>query len=337
MNRRTFLSRTGLAAAATITGPASGPAQNESPRPVLDAATPAGPFTLSLSQWAFHRAIFGDARDDYAAFIHALHHTPDAVLRGPMDPRDIVFRAQELGVHVVDLVNILWFGHGADQPWLADFQARARDANVRFGVFMCDELGQLGAASRSDRDASVSAHVRWMETAAQLGCPFLRVNPYGEGTYLEQCQRGAESLHRLAQASSGFGLEILVENHGHPGGNAGWLTMLIEMADHPRVGSFTDFDNFFMGGWNLVPERRYDRLQGMLDLAPYTKAVSAKSFDFGPDGEETTIDYHQCLQAVYDAGFRGLVSAEYEGKRLSEFDGSKATLALLRREQNRFA
>ena len=326
MNRRSFIEGLGIAGAAAVTGVGARASEG------LRGETP---FTLSLSQWGFHRAIFGNAREDYAWFIHALHHEPDAVLQGSMDPRDIVFRAQELGVAMVDLVNILWFGHGDDRSWLNDFKVRAGDAGVGFGVLMCDELGKIGAASQAERDEAVAKHVRWMETAAVLGCPFLRVNPYGDGTYLEQCQRGAESLHRLAERSAEFGLEVLVENHGHPGGNAGWLTMLLDMADHPRVGCYTDFDNFFMGGWNLVPERRYDRLQGMLDLAPYTKAVSAKSLRFGPDGEETTINFRECLQTVWDAGFRGIVCGEYEGDELSEFEGARKTLELLRRENAR--
>lgn len=328
MKRRTFLENMGIAGVATALG---------APLTTRSQSSLAKPFTIGLSQWAYHRAIFGDARDNYNEFIKTLHSAPDDVLRGDMDPRDIVVRARELDVGVVDLVNITWFGHGQDAPWLREFKAKAADHDVTFGVLMCDQLGDVGSATQAGRDKSFEGHLRWMETAAELGCPFLRANPYGEGTYLEQCQRGAETLHRLAEKSADYGLEILVENHGHPGGNAAWVAMLIEMADHPRLGAYTDFDNFFMGGWGLNPERRYDRHQGMLDLAPYTKAVSAKSHDFGPDGEETTIDYHQCLQVVLDAGFTGLVTAEFEGNRLSEPEGSRLTVELLRREQKRFS
>ena len=325
MNRREFVKGLGVAGAATLAGNRLGAAS-----PVLANL----PFTISISQWAYHRAIFGNSRENYNEFIATLLSSPDDVLRGEMDPRDIVWRARELDVGVVDLVNILWFGHGQDRAWLNDFKARATDANVTFGVLMCDQCGNMDAA---ERKRSLEAHLRWMETAAELGCPFLRANPYGDGTYLEQCQRGAETLHVLAERSADFGLEVIVENHGHPGSNGAWLAMLIEMADHPRLGTYTDLDNFFMGGWNLVPERRYDRVQGLIDLAPYTKAISAKTHDFGPEGEETTIDYHACLKILLDAGFTGLVGAEFEGNRHSEAEGARLTVELLRREPLLFA
>lgn len=193
--RREFVQTLGVAGAAALTGQA------------LQAVTPpasASPFTISLSLWAFHRAIFGPARDDYQQFIATLLSSPDDVLQSDMDPRDIVWRAREMDVNVVDLVNILWFGHGQDRPWLNDFKSKAKDANVTFGVLMCDQLGQIAAAAATERQQSVEGHTRWMETAAALGCPFLRVNPYGQGSYLEQCQRGAETLHTLAERSADY-------------------------------------------------------------------------------------------------------------------------------------
>lgn len=325
MNRREFIQRSAAIGASVAVG-----------ETIVGKEIAAKPlFELALSQWAFRRAILGNARDDNSKFIETLHRSPDAVLLGEMDPRDIVVRARELGVDYVDLVNILWFGHGKDAPWLKEFKRRAANEGVGFGVLMCDELGKIGAEKKADRDASVARHVEWLETAAELGCLYLRVNAYGDGNYLEQCRRSSESLHRLGEASMKYGVEILVENHGHPGSNGAWLAMLMEMANHPRVGTYTDFDNFFMGGWGLNPERRYDRLQGMLDLAPYTRAVSAKSHDLGTDGEETTINFNQCLRTLLDEGFRGLVCAEHEGTRLSEYEGSRLTIELLKRERKK--
>jgi len=294
-------------------------------------------FDISLSQWSFHRAIFGNARENYSQFIHTLHNDPDAVLTGDMDPRDIVKKARELEVDAVDLVNILWFGHAQDQPWLKEFKQRADDVGVAFVCLMCDELGKIGASEKSVRSTVIEKHLVWMETAAKLGCTQFRVNPYGEGTYLEQLKQCAESLHILAERASSFDLELLIENHGHPGGNGAWMSMLVEMTAHPNLGILADFDNFFMGGWNLVPERRYDREQGMLDLAPHTRAVSAKSFAFDEDGSEQVIDFEMCMRILLDQGFRGVVSAEFEGNNETEAEGAQKTVTLLKHLRNKLA
>ena len=66
-------------------------------------------------------------------------------------------------------------------------------------------------------------------------------------------------------------------------------------------------------------------------MMPLARAVSAKSNDFDPRGNETTTDYPRMLRIVVESGYRGRVGIEYEGSRLSERDGVDATLRLLRR------
>ena len=62
---------------------------------------------------------------------------------------------------------------------------------------------------------------------------------------------------------------------------------------------------------------------------PAAKAVSAKSYDFDENGNETTIDYARMLDIVKSAGYSGYIGVEYEGNRLSEEEGILATKDLL--------
>ncbi|MER2490561.1 sugar phosphate isomerase/epimerase family protein [Catenovulum sediminis] len=286
---------------------------------------------ISLSQWSFHRAILGNSKNNYAEFIKTLHSEPDEVLQGSLDPRDICRTARILGVSHIDLVNVLFFGHAQDKNWLKEFKNRARDHQVHFQLLMCDETGQLGATSKTVRNKSIEQHLPWLEAAAYLGCKQLRVNAYGEGSYLQQLDQCADSLSQLADAAQQHNLELLVENHGFASNNGAWLAMLIEHTKHSNLGVFTDLDNFFMGGWGLNPPRLYDRIQGLYDLAPYTRGVSAKTHDFDLSGNETTIDYQQCFSIFETHGFNGFYSAEFEGDRMSETQGSEATLALIKK------
>ena len=62
---------------------------------------------------------------------------------------------------------------------------------------------------------------------------------------------------------------------------------------------------------------------------PYAKGVSAKSHDFDEKGNEIHTDFKRMLKIVKDAGYRGYIGVEYEGKGLGEAEGILATKKLL--------
>ena len=48
-------------------------------------------------------------------------------------------------------------------------------------------------------------------------------------------------------------------------------------------------------------------------MMPYAKGVSAKSYTFDKDGNETKMDYERILKIVKDAGYTGHIGIEFEG------------------------
>jgi len=62
---------------------------------------------------------------------------------------------------------------------------------------------------------------------------------------------------------------------------------------------------------------------------PFAKGVSAKSYDFDEQGNETKIDYRRMMKVVLAANYHGFVGIEYEGGRLDEYAGIRATKKLL--------
>jgi sugar phosphate isomerase/epimerase len=87
-----------------------------------------------------------------------------------------------------------------------------------------------------------------------------------------------------------------------------------------------DFGNFWINETEC-----YDYYQGVEELMPYAKGVSAKSYDFDEGGNETTLDYERLIRIVTSAGYDGYIDVEYEGIRLTEPEGIRATKALLER------
>ena len=62
---------------------------------------------------------------------------------------------------------------------------------------------------------------------------------------------------------------------------------------------------------------------------PYAKAVSAKSHEFDEMGNEVKTDYRRMLDIVLGSGYSGYIGIEYEGGKLTEPAGIKATRDLL--------
>jgi sugar phosphate isomerase/epimerase len=64
---------------------------------------------------------------------------------------------------------------------------------------------------------------------------------------------------------------------------------------------------------------------------PYAKGVSAKTHDFNDAGNEVNTDFERILKIVKNAGYRGYIGIEYEGRETGEIEGIKLTKKLLQR------
>jgi sugar phosphate isomerase/epimerase len=189
-----------------------------------------------------------------------------------------------------------------------------------------DDQGILGDPDAKKRSLAVDNHRKWIEAAQRLGCESIRVNPYSDDTLPpeEQAKLLVDGLGQLVDVGAKEKVNVIVENHGHMSSNGAWLAGVVRKVDRPTCGTLPDFGNFHLDGG-----KQYDRYKGVAELMPYAKGVSAKSYDFDADGNETTIDYRKMVKIVLDAGYDGYFGVEYEGPRLSEPDGILATKKLL--------
>jgi sugar phosphate isomerase/epimerase len=163
-----------------------------------------------------------------------------------------------------------------------------------------------------------------VEAAKFLGCHSIRVNARSQGTWEEQMKLAADGIRSLCEFAVDYEINVIVENHGGLSSNGEWLSGVMKMIDHPWAGTLPDFGNF-----RINENEEYDRYKGVAEMMPFAKGVSAKSYGFDEEGNEIRTDYYKMLQIVKDAGFTGYVGIEYEGDELSEFDGIRATKALL--------
>ena len=143
-----------------------------------------------------------------------------------------------------------------------------------------------------------------------------------------------DGLTQLSTYTKDHNINIIVENHGGPSSNAALLAEVMEKVGMDNCGTLPDFGNFCIkredgSYYESKCLEEYDRYKGMEELMPYAKGVSAKSYDFDAQGNETQMDYQRIMDIVIDAGYSGYVGVEYEGSQLSEEEGILATKRLL--------
>lgn len=257
-------------------------------------------FRISLAEWSLNRAIFAKQLDhlDFARVAR-----------------------RDFGIEAVEYVNVFFKDRARDQAYLTEMNRRANGEGVYQHLIMCDGEGRLGDPDASKRSQAVENHRKWLEAAKVLGCATIRVNAASDGSFDEQQKLAAAGLRALTELAAPMKLNVIVENHGGLSSNGRWLAGVMRLVDHPLCGTLPDFGNFY----------DYDRYQGVADMMPFAKAVSAKSHDFDGFGEETSKDYRRLLRTVTEAGFRSWIGIEYEGDRLPERIGIQRTLELLQR------
>ncbi len=257
-------------------------------------------FQISLAEWSLNRALFG----------------------GKLEHLDFPETArQEFGIDGIELVNQFMMKKAKDQAYLAEFKRRADGEGVKVLLIMCDGEGALGDPDATKRLQAVMNHHQWADAAKFFGCHSIRVNAdaKGQGSFEEQQKRAADGLRSLSEYCGKLGLNCIVENHGGLSSNGAWLSGVMRLVGRPNCGTLPDFGNF----------TTYDRYQGVTEMMPFAKAVSAKTNAFDAAGNCVETDYRRMLKIVLAAGYRGYFGIEYEGGKLPEPEGIRATKALL--------
>ncbi|MCH1385307.1 MAG: sugar phosphate isomerase/epimerase [Flavobacteriaceae bacterium] len=269
---------------------------------------------LSLAQWSLNKSING----------------------GVLDPYDFAKVASEYGFSGLEYVTQLYkeiYSKTDKTKAIETFVKKSLHESQKYGLenvlIMVDDEGDLSIDNQSERLLSIENHKRWVDAAAQMGCHSIRVNLYGTTKIDRWKDVSKESLLKLSEYASSSKINILVENHGGLSSNAKLLMEVINDINLPNCRTLPDFGNFCIEKKGDECIYEYDKYVGVEELLSKPGAVSAKSYDFDNQGNETTIDYQRMLDMVNKSGYTGYIGVEYEGNRLSEKDGILATKKLI--------
>ncbi|MCX2678837.1 sugar phosphate isomerase/epimerase [Galbibacter sp. EGI 63066] len=325
MKRRNFIKNTSQASLAiSFLGIYACKDKSQKRKEALEEAIAFEPFfKLSLAQWSIHKMIWEEG----------------------FNPLDFAKKAKKWGFTGLEYVNQLynkWFEEKGNTPesiqqLMKELKMRSDDLGMENQIMMTDfhdETGILSTADKAIREKSIENHKTWIDATSTLGCHSIRLNLFGTLDADEWKRSSVESLSRLSDYAAERNVNVIVENHGYLSSNAALLAEVMKEVNKENCGTLPDFGNFCLRRegnemWETPCIEEYDMYKGVEEMMPFAKGVSAKSFNFDENGNETTIDFLKMMKIVKDAGYTGYVGVEYEGDVLSEEKGILATKALL--------
>ena len=269
---------------------------------------------ISLAEWSVHKAIKEDST---------------------LNPDDFPNIAADYGISAIEWVSQFYKSHGTDASYWNAQRKKCDSIGLKSVLIMVDDEGDLGSADASARKTAVENHYKWIDAAAILGCHSIRLNAFGDGTKDDMRAAMIESLKQLCLYAAKQSINVIIENHGLYSSDAQWVASVIKGVDMPNCGTLPDFGNWCTSQkWGSIQvekkcETPYDPYQGVSELLPFAKGVSAKSYGFDASGNETTIDYSRMIKLVKESNFEGYIGIEFEGNSLTEPEGIKATKALI--------
>ena len=255
-------------------------------------------YKISLAEWSLHRAI-GKGTISNLDF-----------------PR---ITKKTYGLDAVEYVSTFFKGKGEDTAYLTALKDSCNKYGVKSLMIMVDGEGSLADTSKAARTKAIENHYKWVKAAKFLGCHSIRVNAAGRGTMGQMQAAAIDGLGRLSEYAAGFGINVIVENHGGNSSYGKWLAEIMKTINKPNCGTLPDLGNFY----------EYDRYKGVTEMMPYAKGVSGKTLEFDAEGNETRVDFAKMMKIISDSKYTGYIDVEYEGNTLSEDEGIKASIILV--------
>ena len=300
MDRRKFIARSLTAGAGlAFVNPAFGS--------FTSAQSATQSLEISLAQWSLHRKLFA----------------------GDMDHLDFARMSQGFGCVGLEYVNAFFKDKATDVSYLKEMNSRAEDHQQKNILIMIDGEGGLAEKNAKKRLVNIENHYKWVEAAQVLGCHSIRVNLSGGEDRLDAQKAGIDSLNRLAEFAKSYDVSVLVENHGGFSSDGNWLSNVMQNVSRENIGTLPDFGNFCIERKEQECISAYDRYQGMSELMPFAKALSAKSHAFDEQGNETQSDFFRMIEIAKKNQYSGYVGIEFEGTMDSEEEGIIKTKNLL--------
>ena len=190
----------------------------------------------------------------------------------------------------------------------AELVALKRHAFLRNIAISGTAVGNVFTLQKGSKRDEQIAHVKkWIDNAAHMGAPHVRVFAGGaNGQSLKQAQSlCVEALEEVGEYAGKKGVFLGIENHGGIVAEAGSLLEIVRATQSEWVGINLDTGNFHTD----------DVYNDIARCVPYTVNVQLKvQVKSRGAKQKSPTDVDRLVKILRDGGYQGFVVLEYEAK-----------------------
>jgi sugar phosphate isomerase/epimerase len=203
--------------------------------------------------------------------------------------------------------------------FLNDFKRRAFDLGLDIGgTGIKNDFAVPDAGARAK---DVARAKQWIEAAARMGAPVLRVFagavPPAPHTWDEAAKWMADCLHPVVEHGAKYGVIVGLQNHGDMLQTADECLKVLAMVPSPWIGLILDTGNF------LTPDPYAD----IARVIPVTVNWQVKELLLSNKGPKT--DLPKLVRLIRAGGYRGYVPIETLSRRGVPYDPRARSSELL--------
>jgi sugar phosphate isomerase/epimerase len=262
--------------------------RNDLPQPST-GLTAEGHLKTSLNAYSFSRALTGELKGRELAFL------------------DLIDYCAEQGFDGIDPTGYFFPGYPKvpDDKYINAFKRRA--FLLGLAITGTGVRNDLASPDKEKRAADVRHIKEWIEVAARLGAPVMRVfagkEPEGHA-WDEVAKWMVEDLQKCVAHAEKYGVLIGIQNHGDFLKTSGQVLKIIEMVNSDWFGTIVDTGYFLAA----------DPYSEIAAVAPYAvnwqvkEKVDGQAFKVG-------VDLKRVVQIAKDAGYRGYLPIETLSKK----------------------
>lgn len=220
---------------------------------------------------------------------------------GGMSLFDMLEECARLEFDAVDPTGYFFPGYPnrPERKFINEFKRRAFQFGL--GISGTGIRNDFATADKTKRNADVALAKQWIEVAAEMGAPVVRVfagvQPK-EHTWDETAVWMAEALAECADYGKQFGVIVGVQNHGDMLKSADEVIKILKMVDSDWLGTIVD-TGFFM-----TPDPYAD----IARVIPY--AVNWQVKELLSDRKGGKIDMSKLVSIIRESNYRGYVPIE---------------------------